>query len=260
MAEPELTIETQENGKNNTMNCRFYEKLYPAPEELVLVKVTDVGDMGAYAKLLEYNDMEGFILLPEMGRRRVRSKATRLKVNRLEVVRVIRVDKEKGYIDLSKRTVGPEDIEKCHAKYTKAKAVHSVLSHVAKSNDMRLEDLCAKVGWPLYAKFGHAYDAFKIACSSTGTEEPIDIFADLDVSKKLKKKILKHIKQNGMFEPITVSPEEALPIGGDGSDGTEYIQAGESEEPTEEQKEVEVWQFVPDCEHTSSVYSDISWQ
>ena len=38
-----------------------------------------------------------------------------------------------------------------------------MLSHVAKSNDMRLEDLCTKVGWPLYAKFGHAYDAFKIA-------------------------------------------------------------------------------------------------
>ena len=81
---------------NDTMNCRFYENLYPSAEELVLVKVTDVGDMGAYAKLLEYNDMEGFILLPEIGRRRVRSKATRLKVNRLEVVRVIRVDIEKG--------------------------------------------------------------------------------------------------------------------------------------------------------------------
>eukprot|EP00598_Pedospumella_elongata_P008061 CAMPEP_0184969706 /NCGR_PEP_ID=MMETSP1098-20130426/2409_1 /TAXON_ID=89044 /ORGANISM="Spumella elongata, Strain CCAP 955/1" /LENGTH=136 /DNA_ID=CAMNT_0027491517 /DNA_START=59 /DNA_END=466 /DNA_ORIENTATION=+ len=136
MAEPVLAIETPADGKNDTMNCRFYENLYPSAEELVLVKVTDVGDMGAYAKLLEYNDMEGFILLPEMGRRRVRSKATRLKVNRLEVVRVIRVDMEKGYIDLSKRTVGPEDIEKCHAQYNKAKAVHSVLSHVAKSNDM----------------------------------------------------------------------------------------------------------------------------
>lgn len=85
-----------QDGENDKLKCRFYEKLYPVPEELVLVKVTDVGDMGAYAKLLEYNDMEGIILLPEMGRRRVRSKATRLKVNRFEVVRVIRVDIEKG--------------------------------------------------------------------------------------------------------------------------------------------------------------------
>eukprot|EP01032_Pedospumella_encystans_P007985 gene7985-9519_t len=216
--------------------------------------------MGAYAKLLEYNAMEGFILLPEMGRRRVRSKATRLKVNRLEVVRVIRVDIEKGYIDLSKRTVGPEDIEKCHAQYNKAKAVHSVLSHVAKSNDLRLEDLCAKVGWPLYAKFGHAYDAFKIACSSTDTEETMDIFADLDVSKKLKKKILKHIKQNEMFKPVTVNAEEAVPAGGDGSNETENILAGDSEGAAEEEKEVEVWQFVPDCEHICSEYTDISWQ
>ena len=93
---PLLTLSQMQDGENDKMKCRFYEKRYPVPEELVLVKVTDVGDMGAYAKLLEYNNMEGFILLPEMGRRRVRSKATRLKVNRLEVVRVIRVDIEKG--------------------------------------------------------------------------------------------------------------------------------------------------------------------
>ena len=50
-----------------------------------------------------------------------------------------------------------------YCPYFQAIAAHDVLSHVAKRNDMRLKDLCAKVGWPLYAKFGHAYDAFKIA-------------------------------------------------------------------------------------------------
>jgi len=89
-------LQTHEDEKNDIVKCRFYESHYPSPEELVVVKVTDVGDMGAYAKLLEYGDIEGFILLPEIGRRRIRSKAMRLKVNRVEVVRVIRVDKEKG--------------------------------------------------------------------------------------------------------------------------------------------------------------------
>ena len=46
----------------------------------------------------------------------------------------------------------------------------------------------------------------------------------MDVSKKLKKKILKHIKQIEMFKPVTVNAEEAVPDGGDGSNETENNQ------------------------------------
>ena len=34
---------------------------------------------------------------------------------------VIRVDKDKGYIDLSKRRVNPEDVERCTEFFSKAK-------------------------------------------------------------------------------------------------------------------------------------------
>ena len=44
---------------------------------------------------------------------------------------VLRVDKEKGYIDLSKRRVSAEDVAKCEERYNKAKAVHRVMRHVA---------------------------------------------------------------------------------------------------------------------------------
>lgn len=64
---------------------------------------------------------------------------------------------------MSKRRVDPEDVVKCEERYNKAKAVHSVLRHVADVKGLRLDDLCQKVGWPLYRKYGHAYDAFKIA-------------------------------------------------------------------------------------------------
>lgn len=68
-----------------------------------------------------------------------------------------------GYIDLSKRRVTPEDIIKCEEKYNKSKAVHSILRHVAEKNDLPLKELYEIIGWPLYKKFGHAYDAFKMA-------------------------------------------------------------------------------------------------
>lgn len=68
-----------------------------------------------------------------------------------------------GYIDLSKRRVSPEEISKCEEKYNKSKAVHSILRHVAEKHDIALKELYETIGWPLYKKYGHAFDAFKMA-------------------------------------------------------------------------------------------------
>lgn len=67
------------------------------------------------------------ILLSELSRRRIRSIQKLIRVGRNEVVVVLRVDKEKGYIDLSKRRVSPEDIVKCDERYNKSKVVHSIM-------------------------------------------------------------------------------------------------------------------------------------
>ncbi|KAJ3996182.1 eukaryotic translation initiation factor 2 subunit alpha [Lentinula boryana] len=110
---------------------RYYEQKYPEVDELVMVQVRQIAEMGAYVKLLEYDNTEGMILLSELSRRRIRSVQKLIRVGRNEVVVVLRVDKEKGYIDLSKRRVSPEDIAKCEERYMKSKTVASILRHVA---------------------------------------------------------------------------------------------------------------------------------
>jgi translation initiation factor 2 subunit 1 len=80
----------------NVLRCRFYENVFPEPEEVVMVNVTEIGEMGAYVTLLEYDNIEGMILLSELSRRRIRSINKLVRVNRTEIVMVIRVDKEKG--------------------------------------------------------------------------------------------------------------------------------------------------------------------
>jgi len=105
-----------------------------------------------------------------------------------------------GYIDLSKRRVDPEDAIKCEERYNKAKAVHSVLRHVAEVKDLKLEDLCRTVSWPLYKKYGHAYDAFKLALS-TDSDNPVDIFADLEVDEMIKELILTYVKRRLAPQP-----------------------------------------------------------
>lgn len=84
-------------------DCRFYEGRFPEVDDLVMVKVNRIADLGAYVSLLEYNNMEGMILLSELSKRRFRSVNKLIRVGRHEVVMVLRVDPKKGYIDLSKR-------------------------------------------------------------------------------------------------------------------------------------------------------------
>lgn len=155
----EPVVESQGEDVPN-LACRFYENKYPQADDLVVVMVRNVTHMGAYVSLLEYGGIEGMILLSELSRRRIRSINKLIRVGRIETVMVLRVDEEKGYIDLSKRRVSPEDIAAHEDKYSKSKAVHSILRHVAETTKTPLIKLYENFGWDLYKRYGHAHDAF----------------------------------------------------------------------------------------------------
>uniref|UniRef100_A0A8C9SC84 Eukaryotic translation initiation factor 2 subunit 1 n=1 Tax=Scleropages formosus TaxID=113540 RepID=A0A8C9SC84_SCLFO len=149
-------------------SCRFYQHKFPEVEDVVMVNVRSIAEMGAYVSLLEYNDIEGMILLSELSRRRIRSINKLIRIGRNECVVVIRVDKEKGYIDLSKRRVSPEEAIKCEDKFTKSKTVYSILRHVAEvldyNKDEQLESLYQRTAWVFDEKYKRpgygAYDVF----------------------------------------------------------------------------------------------------
>ena len=124
-------LDMDEGGKAYTMNCRMYENQFPEIDDVVMVQVRSIAEMGAYVCLLEYNNIEGMILLSELSRRRIRSVNKLIRVGKQEVCMVLRVDKEKGYIDLSKRRVSAEDVAKCDERFNKSKAVHSIMRHIS---------------------------------------------------------------------------------------------------------------------------------
>ena len=89
-----LIIYSARGMSDTRLECRFYEEPFPEVESLVMVNVRNIAEMGAYVTLLEYNNIEGMILLSELSRRRIRSINKLIRVNRNEVVMVLRVDKE----------------------------------------------------------------------------------------------------------------------------------------------------------------------
>lgn len=176
--------------------CRFFEKKFPDIEEVVMVNVRSIADMGAYVHLLEYNNIEGMILLSELSRRRIRSINKLIRIGRNECVVVIRVDKDKGYIDLSKRRVSPEEVAACEEKFAKGKCVNSVLRHVAEllkyDSDEKLEKLYKKTAWYFDAKYGKpgsSFEAFKHAVTNP------EILDECDIDEQTKAVLLDNIKR-----------------------------------------------------------------
>lgn len=188
------------------LSCRFYKEKYPEVEDVVMVNVRSIAEMGAYVHLLEYNNIEGMILLSELSRRRIRSINKLIRVGKTEPVVVIRVDKEKGYIDLSKRRVSAEDVEKCTERYAKAKAVNSILRHVAEllhyDNDDQLEELYQKTAWHFEEKYkkqaASAYDFFKQSVLDPS------ILAECGLDENTKEVLLNNIKRKLTSQAVKI--------------------------------------------------------
>lgn len=65
------------------MESRMYEAKFPEVDDVVMVQVKSIAEMGAYVSLLEYNNIEGMILLSELSRRRIRSITKLIKVRKI---------------------------------------------------------------------------------------------------------------------------------------------------------------------------------
>lgn len=210
------------------LSCRFYKSRLPEADDLVMVNVVNIEDMGVYVNLLEYNNIEGMILLTELSRRRIRSINKLIRVGRNEVVVVVRVDRDKGYIDLSKRRVSPEDISKCEEKFIRGKTVSSILRHTAevlglKSNE-EFEELYDKTAWFLdekYKRVGASYDVFVRAVN-----DPHEL-DDCKVDEKTKEILLNNIRRR--LTPQAVKCRADVEVACYGYEGVDAVKAALNE-------------------------------
>ena len=171
----------------------MYEAQYPSIDDIVIIRVNSITDLGAYVTLLEYN-VDGMILSSELSRRRVRSLNKLIRVGRTEIVSVLRVDMDRGYIDLSKIRIQPTDITTMEEKWNKSKAVHSIVTRLSNTHKIPPEILYETFVWPLYEKYGHAMDAFKIAATNP------EILSEFNLSTDLMEDLLNTIHRRFTFQ------------------------------------------------------------
>ena len=137
----------------------FKKQEWPEVGDLVIATVQDVTDFGAYVKLDEY-DKKGLLHISEISSSWIRNIRDFIREGQKIVLKVLRVDVEKGHIDLSLRRVTKrEKIEKIMFWKRERKA-ETLLRSVAEKAGLSLEEAYEKAGAPMEKEYG-LYEGFE---------------------------------------------------------------------------------------------------
>jgi translation initiation factor 2 subunit 1 len=153
---------------------------WPEIGDLVIATIKTVMDYGVYANLDEYNK-KGFLHISEISSARIRNIRDFVRENQKMVLKVLRVNVEKGHIDLSLRRVTKrERIEKIKS-WKKERKGDALLYAVGERAGLSKEEIYQKVGAILEEKIG-IYDGFENAVKD-GPESLVKYGISEDLAK-----------------------------------------------------------------------------
>ena len=181
---------------------------WPETGDLVIATIADVMDYGAYANLDEYN-RRGFIHISEISSARIRNVRDFVREKQKMVLKVLRVDVEKGHIDLSLRRVTKrERIEKIKS-WKKDRKGEVLLKAVAEKVGIPIEELYEKAGSKVAEKYG-LYEGFERVIKD-GTEALTKLEISEDIAKAFaqvaEERIrIKMVKVRGVLEIRCMKP------------------------------------------------------
>lgn len=112
----------------------YYKKLVPEIDEIVVCRINKISDAGIYVKLLEYNDIEGYVPLKELTTNKYRKMSGIIKENDIEYIKVINIDK--NYIDLSRKYIDEDEKVPVQNRYNLLKRIYKIMEYSKLDNEI----------------------------------------------------------------------------------------------------------------------------
>jgi len=181
---------------------------WPETGDLVMATIESVMDYGAYANLDEYH-RRGFLHISEISSARIRNVRDFVRENQKMVLKVLRVDVEKGHIDLSLRRVTKrERIEKVKS-WKKDRKGEALLHAVAEKLSLPVDEVYQKAGIIMEQKYG-LYEGFeKVVRDGQEVLTKLDIPEDIVkvIAQVAEERIkIKLVKVKGVLEVRCMKP------------------------------------------------------
>lgn len=146
-------------------------KEYPEEGELVVGTVRLVENFGAFVKLEEYPDKEGFLHIAEVSAGWVKRIRDHVREQQRVVCKVLTVDPGRGHVDLSLKRVNEHARREKIQEWKNETKADKLLEIVATNLKASSDDLWNEFGAKLADKYGSLYSAFEEAANDTATLE-----------------------------------------------------------------------------------------
>ena len=119
---------------------------YPVRGELVIVSVDRVTDHGGFVTLDEYGNKQGIVSLREFSQKWVKNPRDYMKEGSKSVLKVLRINVERGHIDLSLKEVNENEKRNKIKEYQLGIRVKRLMDHFAKNLGKKPEELYSLFG------------------------------------------------------------------------------------------------------------------
>lgn len=190
------------------------KKGFPQEDEFVLCTVTKVQFHSIFVNLDEYGK-SGMIHISEVSPGRIRNIRDFVKEDKKVVCKVLRVNEEKGHIDLSLRRVAETQKRLKLDEIKQEQKAEKILEFVAKDLNITLKKLFEDAIEIAFKKYSSLYEFFQqVAADSSAIK---DTGLDPKVSKALEEAIKLRIKE------ANVQVEEKLKLISYAPDGVEIV-------------------------------------
>jgi len=162
---------------------------WPEEGDLVIATVKTITDYGAYVVLDEYQK-EGLLHISEVSSGWVRNIRNFVREGQKFVLKVLRVDAEKGHIDLSLRRVTRRERKEKVLLWKKERKADSLLRSASEELKIPSQEIYEKVGTSLEKEFGGIYEGLEKAA-----REGVEILLKMGIPENIATVIEKIAKE-----------------------------------------------------------------
>ncbi|PIZ52524.1 translation initiation factor IF-2 subunit alpha [Candidatus Woesearchaeota archaeon CG_4_10_14_0_2_um_filter_33_13] len=189
----------------------FYKRHgIPEENEIVLCQVTKLFPNSVFVDLLEYGQ-SGMVHISEVSPGRIRNLRDYVSIGRQVVCKVLRIDRERGHIDLSLRRVNSNDRKEKLDSIKQELKAESIVKSVAKRINKPAEEVYKKISVPIFQEYDFLYSCFRDVAEEEADLEKMGI--EKSLAQEFNNIIIEKFKPESFFINAVIHLETYKPQG-----------------------------------------------
>ena len=193
---------------------KYYNKEYPDVDEMVMIRIDNIGESCVNVTLMEYN-IQGIIVFKELWHRRLRKRNLRqaAPIGRSMPAQVMsNRDDGSKVISLTKKRITPEETKDFSKLFSKNRKIISMIENLSHILSLDFKDLTKKIIHKLNEKYieNNEYDFDSIHDLMETYNDDFSYLDFLDLDANLKENFIDIIQKNFKVEDIKLSVKIAL--------------------------------------------------